>query len=577
MTSKNNGQILNKLAASIKDPGFIREVFAFAEQKYGSAKRQNFDESYIEHVFNVAEILAGMNVDETTIAAGILHDIADLHNTAENKREALGELEKKFGKDIAALVERNAELQRIYYSFHAGRKENVLTPAKAETIRRMFLAIARDLRVVLIDLASRIDGLGKISNLSPEMQKIYATETLEIFVPIANRLGLGEIKRKLEDPAFAVLYSEKYAWLQEHLKEKYEERQKYLKRFIPKLKKILRHEHIDFLDIHFRPKSYWSAYQKLERHQMNFEKLHDLVAIRLIVKDVAACYRTLGILHKHFSPMSGHIQDYIAKSKENGYKSLHTTVFLDNDHISEIQIKTDQMHKEAEYGVCAHWVYKEKRADKETISWSKEIPELLKTFKIDFFENQIFAFTPKGDIISLPKGATPVDFAYAVHSDIGNHCESAKIHGKIIPLSQELRNGDVVEIITNKNRKPSYDWLAFVKTGFAKNHIKKLAAAIINPIFFVPSYVKQKIFGPRKNLPSVISSPKSKKSEIYLAGQKGVAITMAKCCNPKPGDAAKAYLTKYRAAMLHKVSCDNFQKVSQKYPEKIIEASWEQS
>ncbi len=569
---------IKKVILQSKNTKFIDEVFAFAEQEYGSAKRQKFGEPYLDHVTNVALILANMNVDDITIAAGILHDIADIQPSAEYKKSALAKVQRVFGKDIATMVERSSDLQRIYYSFHEGRKESSLATEKAETLRRMFLAIAKDLRVVLIDLASRIDGLHKIKSLTPELQKIYAIETLEIFVPIANRLGLGEIKRKLEDPAFAVLSPEKYTWLQEHLKEKYEERQKYLKYFIPKLKKVLRHDHVTFLDIHSRPKSYWSTYQKLERHNMNFEKLHDLVAIRLVVKDVATCYKALGVIHERFTPISGQIQDYIAKPKENGYKSLHTTVLLEPDKISEIQIKTEEMHKEAEHGICAHWAYKEKlnlAKDSQTLAWSKEVPEFFKTFKIDFFENQVFAFTPKGDIISLPKGATPVDFAYAVHSDIGNHCESAKIRGKIVPLSQELINGDVVEIITNKKRQPSYDWLKFVKTGFARSHVKKLTAVIINPILSVPSLISSKIFGAAKKPAIVSQSTKFKKVDVYLAGQKGFAVTTAKCCQPKPGDASFAYLTKYRAAVLHKTSCINLQKLAKKFPEKTINATWE--
>ena len=577
--------IIEKLVKNSRNPKFLGEVFAFAAEEYKSAKRPTFGEPYLDHVANVAMILSDMHLDDATVAAAVLHDLVDIQPSAEYKKNILDNIEKKFGNDFAGMVLRSSDLQRIYYSFHGGRKEQALTPEKAETLRRMFLAIAKDLRVVLIDLASRIDGLQKIEKLAPELQKIYATETLDIFVPIANRLGLGEIKRKLEDPAFAVLFPEKYAWLQEHLKEKYEERQKYLKYFISKLKKVLHHGHVTFSDIHSRPKSYWSTYQKLERHNMNFEKLHDLVAIRLIVKDVAACYKALGVIHERFTPISGQIQDYIAKPKENGYKSLHTTVILEPEkpatllpaRISEIQIKTEAMHQEAEFGVCAHWAYKERlnpSKDSQTLAWSQEIPEFLKTFNIDFFEDQVFAFTPKGDIISLPKGATPVDFAYAVHSDIGNHCESAKIHGKIVPLSQELSNGDVVEIITNNKRLPSYDWLKFVKTGFAKSHIKKLTAAIISPIFSVPSYIGTKIFGPAKKptTPSRATGPK--KVEVYLAGQKGFAVTMAKCCSPKTNDPAKAYLTKYRAAVLHKTSCANFQKLAKKFPEKIIDATW---
>ncbi len=569
---------IQKIIEQSKDPKFIEEVFEFAKKAYGDKKRTT-GETFIEHVVSVVSLLVNMGLDSKTVAAGVLHDLANPSIT--NSREsALKEIEKKFGRDIASIVGKNSDLNKIYYSFTANKKEtSFLDSQKTENVRKMFLAIAQDLRVILIELAVRIDGLKKLNQLPQERQKSYAMETLEIFVPVANRLGLGEIKRVLEDAAFAFLYPEKYTWLKDHIQEKYEERQKYLKRFIPHFKKILKHEKIHAVDINYRAKSYWSTYQKLQRHNMNFDEIYDLVAVRLIVKDVANCYRALGIIHKYYQPMSGQIQDYIAKPKENGYKSLHTTVFLEPGKVSEIQIKTEQMHQEALFGICAHWAYKEKlnlKKDTEQMAFAQKIPEFLKDFKIDFFENQVFAFTPKGDILSLPKGSTPIDFAYAVHSDIGNHCEGAKINDKIIPLSQILKNGDVIEIITSKNKKPSYDWLQFVKTGLAKSHIKKLASAFVYPIVYVPSLIKNKIFGPTIIPTSKPHESVAKKTlQIYLAGQRGMLVNIAKCCNPKTGDLAKAYLTKYRAAVLHKTSCINLQRLEKKFPEKIIDATWQ--
>jgi len=489
-------QKIQKLFKSGKDTKFIGEVFEFAKEAYGERKRPS-GEKYIDHAINVALILSDMQLDQITIAAGMLHDVTDTSSLSPEKKFDIKEIEKKFGKDIARIVERISELKKIYYSFYSGKKEESFTKEKSESIRKMFLAIAEDLRVVLIELASRVDGLSKINQLPPEAQKLYALETLEIFVPIANRLGLGEIKTKLEDLAFAYFFPDKFKWLKENIKERYEKRQRYLKKFIPRLKRVLHTEKIKFLDINYRAKSYWSTYQKLLKKDMDFERIHDLVALRVIVPDIANCYKTLGIIHKHYKPISEEINDYIAKPKTNGYKSLHTTVFLEKNKISEIQIRTPEMQKEAEYGVCARWAYKEKvnlQKDGEKFSWTKQIPEFWKTFTIDFFADQIFAFTPKGDIIVLPKGSTPVDFAYAVHSDIGNHCESAKIAGKIIPLSQVLKNGDIVEIITNKKRKPSQDWLTFTKTNFAKSHIKKLTTQSIPvSIFSIPAFIKKKI------------------------------------------------------------------------------------
>ena len=572
---------IQKIIKQSKDPKFMGEVFEFAKKVYGDKKRST-EESFIDHVTNVALILSNMGLDKETVAAGVLHDAANA-DIAPEKDKALLQIQQNFGATIRHIVEKTSNLHKIYYSFRLKeREENFSQKEKAENLIKMFLAVAADVRVILIELAARMDGLQKLHSLPPEKQRMYAVETLAIFVPISNRLGLGGIKRALEDPAFAFLFPEKFAWLQSHLKEKYEERQAYLKKFIPQLKKLLKHEKIAFSLVDYRAKSYWSTYQKLERHQMNFEKLHDLVAMRVVVNDVLACYKVLGILHKHFQPISGHIQDYIAKPKENGYKSLHTTVFLEEGKISEIQIKTDQMHQEAEHGICAHWAYKEKiqlQGHGEHLAWTRGMPEFLKHFNIDFYADKIFAFTPKGDIIMLPKGSTPVDFAYAVHSDVGNHCESAKIGGKIIPLSQALNNGDVVEIITNKKRKPSADWLKFIQTNLARVHVKKeTLLKIPASLFSIPAAITKKIFGiGKKPNHQPLPAKKTGSLELHIAGQKSIMVNFAKCCNPRPGDQAKAYLTKHRAAVLHKSSCQNFQKLSKNSPEKVVEASWHQS
>ena len=545
------------------------EIFDFANEFYRDKKRSS-GESYLEHATNVALIISDMGLDQITIAAAILHDIADTNNLAD-KKSILETIVKKFDSDIAGIVEKSSELNKIYYSTRIRfQEEKILLKENAENLRKMFFAIAKDLRVILIDLASRIDGLNHIEKLPAKMQKSYATETLEIFVPVANRLGLGEIKRKLEDSAFAYLYPEKFRWLESSTKEKYEQRQQYLKQYLPHIKKILKQESITFSNIDYRAKSYWSTYQKLLTHDMDFEKIYDSFALRIIVDDVADCYKTLGIIHTYFKPISfERIKDYIAKPKINGYQSLHTTVVLEDARIFEIQIRTIQMNEEAEHGVCAHWYYKE----------NKQISKSLETFGIDFYPENIFTFTPKGDVIMLPKGATPIDFAYAIHSDVGNHCESAKIEGKIVPLSEPLKNGDVIEIITNKKKMPSQDWLKFVKTGFAKANVKKILA-IPASLFSIPGFIKKKfveISQTGKKIAVKKEEPKqTRPNQIYLAGQKGMLVNMAKCCNPISGDQVKAYLSRHRAAVLHKISCQNFEKLSKNSPEKVVEASWHQ-
>jgi GTP pyrophosphokinase len=412
------------------------------------------------------------------------------------------------------------------------------------------------------------------------------------------------------------------------------------------VKDILEKEGIKPLDIQLRAKSYWSLYQKLLRKEMNFEKIYDLIALRIIVDSVEDCYKTLGILHKRWRPLPGEIKDFIALPKPNGYQSLHTVCFCLEGRITEFQIRTLQMHETAENGICAHWAYKEKIVQKDyrrhfrwvsqLREWQKEIQNSKDFFdglKFDFFRNRIFVFTPKGEVIDLPERATPIDFAFAVHTEIGNQAVGAKINGKIASLSQPLKNGDKVEILRDKNKRPSRDWLEFVKTGLARSQIKKWlkererpenlkrGLSILNRDFrqfqgISFSKISQekkdellKVF-PYKNLENLIvaigegelsskeiikvvfkeiltaseTQPqlhfpkgwKEKKASVYLGGANGILINLAKCCSPQPGDKVKAYITKTRGATLHKVGCENLKRIQSKWPQRIIEASWTQ-
>ncbi|MDP2741724.1 MAG: HD domain-containing protein [bacterium] len=573
---------IQKIIEKSSDPKLIADVFEFSKQAYREKFRAS-GENYLEHTTRVAFSLNRMGLDTVTVAAALLHDVADdIPLSSQNIQ--LHEIEKRFGKEIAYLVEKISGLPKIRYSLTININEKKLfSKEKIENLRKMFLALAEDLRVVLIELVSRLDGLNFLHHLPEEKQKLYALETLEIFVPVANRLGLEEIKRQLEDLSFYYLFPERFKWLEINIKEPFEKREAYLRKFIPRLKKILKSERIKILDINWRAKSYWSTYQKLAKRDMNFERIHDLLALRIIVKDVQDCYRVLGAIHKYYQPISEEINDYIAKPKLNGYRSLHTTIFCDKEKTTEIQIRTDQMHKEAEYGICAHWSYKEKidlEKEKDKYIWTKEIPTFWKTFKIDFFSKQVFAFTPKGDVIVLPKGATPIDFAYAIHSEVGSHCESAKIGEKIVPLSHCLENGDIVKIITNKKKNPSADWLMFVKTGLAKSHIKKQTEQN-EPLFRfpIPIFIRKKILEiselTKKKREEKELMKKEGPRQIYLAGQKSMLITKAKCCNPGPEDKVKAYITKYRSAVLHRTACENFKKLAEKSPNRVIDASWE--
>ena len=573
---------IQKIIRRSSDPKLIESAFEFAEEAYKGKYRLS-GENYISHATRVALMLDKMDLDPVTIAFGIMHDVLDDIPDSARKFETR-ELEKKFGKEISRLIEKNSQLGRVRYSLSIGiRDKKTLTREKIENLRRMFLALSGDLRVVLVELISRLDGLNSLHFLPEDQQRLYALETMQIFVPIADRLGMSEIRRNLEDMAFMYLFPEKFKWLKENIKQEYEEREKYLKKFIPHLQKILKKERAKVLDINYRAKSYWSTYQKLLAHGMDFDKINDLLALRIITADVESCYKILGVVHKHFRPISEEINDYIAKPKSNGYRSLHTTVFSNKDEITEIQIKTEEMNKEAEFGICAHWAYKEKinlKKESGNFEWMKDMPDFWKTFKIDFFPNQVFTFTPKGDVFILPKDSTPVDFAYAVHSDVGNHCETAKIGGKIVQLNHILENGDIVEITTNKNKTPSKDWLTFVKTSLAKSHIRKLTEEN-KPIFKfpIPGFIRKTLTeiseASQKRIEEKQKLKEKGAKQLFLSGQKGMLIHIAKCCNPQPDDKVAAYLTQNRSAILHKISCNNFKKIAEKYPEKIIDASWE--
>lgn len=571
---------IKKLIKKSSNPKLIEEAFEFAKEAYKERNRLS-GENYIHHATRVALMLDKMGLDPVTVAFGLLHDVMDETRRPARKTE-IKVVEKKFGKEVSDLIERISELGRIRYALSINlRDKKSFTKDKLENLRKMFLAIAGDLRVVLVELLSRLDGLNLLHLLPNDKQKLYSLETLQIFVPVANRLGLSEIRRQLEDLSFSYLFPERFKWLKNRIKEQYEQREKFLKKAIPRIKKIFKKSRVEILDINYRTKSYWSTYKKLFKYDMNFDRVHDLLALRIITPDVESCYKVLGIIHKYFKPISEEIDDYIAKPKKNGYRSLHTTVFLRPERITEIQIRTEQMHQEAEYGVCAHWSYKEKidlEKEAKDFEWMQESKKFWESFKIDFFQDQVFSFTPKGDVIVLPKGSTAVDFAYAIHSDIGNHCESVKVNGKIAQLDYVLENGDIMEVVINKKREPSKHWLNFVKTNLAKSNIKKLTEEKSGFRLPIAGFIRRKISeiseAAKKKKEEKQKVKKEGPSQLFLAGQKGMLVHLAKCCNPQPRDKVQAYLTRHRAAVLHRTNCENLKKLSEKFPERVIDASW---
>ncbi len=456
------------------DVDMVKFAYEFAEEAHRGQKRASGEE-YIQHPLETAYQLAKMNIDLETVIAGLLHDVP------EETEKTLDDIKKDFGKEVAKLVEGITKLGKIKYR---GLERY------AENLRKMFIAIADDIRVAFIKFADRIHNLKTLYALPPVKQQRIARESLEIYAPCASRLGMGEVSGELEDLSFPYVYPEEYQWVIKISKKKYEEQKIFTHKVIKIIKKELeKHSGIGLISIEGRAKRYYSLYQKLLRKDMDINKIYDLVALRIIVKDVADCYHTLGYIHKLWPPLPGRIKDYIAQPKPNGYQSLHTTVFGPDGKITEFQIRTQKMHEEAEWGIAAHWSYKEKRKSngqisKEKIKWIQDLlaeqkkitapKRYLQSLKLDFFKNRIFVFTPKGDVIDLPENAIPLDFAYYIHSDVGNKCAGVKINGKMATLQTPLKNGDVVEILVDKNRKgPSEGWLSLVKTHLARNKIKQ--------------------------------------------------------------------------------------------------------
>ncbi len=456
----------------------IAEAWQFAKKAHAGQKRKS-GEPYFNHSVATAETLWNWNLDETSVVSGLLHD------TVEDTPVTLEEVKQKFGEETSFLVDGVTKLGRIKY-------RGVET--KVENLRKMFFALSEDLRVVFIKLADRLHNMRTLAALPAQKQKRIALETDDIYAPIAYRLGMQNLAGELHDLAFPYLYPQEYRWLTRTVKDEYAEREKYLNRILPQLQKALKENGIQPLNVDFRAKRYSSLYHKLLRHDMDLDKIYDLVAMRIILSTVSECYTALGIIHQVWPPLPGRIKDYIAMPKPNGYRSLHTTIIGPEEKIVEIQIRTKQMHEENENGIAAHWLYEQNRLGTKTrqpakkmaeeVKWVQQLrrwqenfmpansEEFLQAMKIDFFKDRIFAITPKGDVIDLPNGATPVDFAYQIHSEIGNTCVAAKVNDQFMPLEHELRSGDMVQILTQKNKRPSEDWLKFVKTTLARDQIR---------------------------------------------------------------------------------------------------------
>ena len=459
-----------------KDIRLIIKAFHFASEAHQGQKRKT-GEDYIYHVIATAYNLAQMKMDIPSIAAGLLHDVP------EDTDFTLEDIKNNFGREIYYLVRGVTKLSVLKYRGFE---------RYAESLRKMFLAMSKDLRVIIIKLADRLHNMETLEGVREDKRKRIAKETLEILAPIANRLGMFDMKTKLEDLSFPYVYPQEYEWVHNLIQNRLKSELKYIEKIRKIIQKSLIKHNIEDFKLIGRIKTIYSIYQKLIRKGKDINKVYDLIALRIIVKDIPDCYSVLGIIHKKWTPLKGRVKDYIAQPKPNGYQSLHTSVFTEFGKIAEFQIRTEEMNEEAEYGIAAHTRYKEIKilGDQKRVSlWIKHLldiqksitdnKEFLKHIKNDLFKDKIFVFTPEGDVIELPENATPLDFAYHIHTDIGNQCVGVKINDQIASLSTPLRSGDVVEILKDKNRrKPNPDWLNMVVTHMAKDKIKNQLAKI---------------------------------------------------------------------------------------------------
>jgi GTP diphosphokinase / guanosine-3',5'-bis(diphosphate) 3'-diphosphatase len=457
------------------DTNIIKKAYDLACDAHKNQKRES-GEPYVTHPIDVAIILAEMGMDTSTIVAGLLHDVI------EDTEYTYDDIKNIFNEEIANLVQGVTKLGKIEYK----TKEE----QQADNVRKMLLAMSNDIRVIIIKLADRLHNLRTLKYMPKEKQKQKAKETLDIYAPLAHRLGISKIKWELEDLSFRYLHEEEYYDLVKEIAEKRVERETYISEIKEDLHKRLEESEIDS-DIDGRPKHFYSIYKKMVNKNKSIEQIFDLTAIRILVNTVKDCYGVLGIVHTIYKPIPGRFKDYIAMPKANMYQSLHTTVIGPQGKTFEIQIRTFEMHKTAEYGIAAHWKYKEgdTQDDKENsfenklawvrdmLEWQKETSdaeEFIEGFKIDLFTDEVFVFTPKGVVINLPSGATPIDFAYRIHTDIGNRCVGAKVNGKIVPLDYKLKTGEIVEVLTSKNAKgPNIDWLNMAKSNQAKSKIRQ--------------------------------------------------------------------------------------------------------
>ena len=615
------------------DIHLIRQAYDFSASAHEGQVRQT-GEPYVSHPLAVAGILAFLRLDVAAIVAGLLHD------TLEDTVATRVDLEKAFGLDVARLVEGVTKIGQIPFKTYEEKQ--------AENFRKMVLSMADDIRVVFIKLADRLHNMQTLEALSPEKQKKIAQETMEIYAPLANRLGVSWIKQQLEDLCFQYLQPDAYSMLILRLAKKDDERQAYIQSLIELARKALLDAGLPGR-IEGRPKHLYSIFQKMERRAVSFDEIFDLTAIRIITDTKMTCYAILGLIHSMWPPVPGRFKDYIATPRSNLYQSLHTTVVGPQGEYVEFQIRTEEMHGINEYGVAAHWRYKESGKvvgrDEQVFSWLRQFVEwhkdlsdnrqFMDSVKLDLFHDVVFVFTPKGEVREIPVGATSVDFAYAIHTEIGDHCVGAKVNGKLVPLRHQLNSGDMVEILTSHSQVPHRGWLKFVKTSRAKTKIKHwfkveeqtraldlgrrlleqefrrrnlpigqsfksdriislakgkgcetvdelirmVGYGRLSPDQVVNHFVEpeaEPVGTPPKMLPGPSLKVGGLRSEgaVKFRGGKDVLMQLSKCCNPVPGEPIRGYITRGRGLTIHAADCPNFHALEWDH-NRLVEVDWD--
>ncbi|HEY59031.1 MAG TPA: bifunctional (p)ppGpp synthetase/guanosine-3',5'-bis(diphosphate) 3'-pyrophosphohydrolase [Anaerolineae bacterium] len=668
-------QLLAQLPESYTqaDRELVERAYRVAVKAHEGQKRAS-GEPYINHCMSVAAILADLRMPAVVVAAGLLHD------TVEDTEITLDDLRRDFGNEIAALVDGVTKLTSLPHVSRVGKArdsdngaegergpvgEEATAPPELEgddgdgegrvpvmlgrprarkrqvlayeTLRKTLLAMGEDVRVVIIKLADRLHNMRTLGYLPEAKRRRIAQETLDVFAPLANRLGIWQIKWQLEDLAFRYVAPDIYKDIAEKLEERRTEREQQLAEITARVRKLLESAGIE-AQVYGRPKHIYSIYRKMQRKGVPFKAINDIRGIRVIVDEVGQCYQVLGIIHTHWRPIPGEFDDYIANPKENFYQSLHTTVIYDDGQPLEVQIRTHEMHQHAEYGIAAHWRYKEGvpydpdfeakvQWLRQLMEWQQDVEdafEFMEGMRSDVFTDRVYVFTPKGDIIDLPAGSTPIDFAYHIHTEIGHRCRGARVNGKLVPLSTPLKNGDVVEIITAKRGGPSRDWLnpslGLVKTQRARSKIrrwfrqqareqnlahgrallekelKRLALEQVNlerlardlgyaqvddlfvavgtgdlPVSRIVSRLSE-IEPEQTELPAPSPQEVEAQGEVAVMGVRGVHTHLAQCCNPAPGDPIVGYVTRGRGVTIHRQDCPNILSVKEK--ERLIQVTW---